>query len=137
MTSIRAEPAAAVLYCGFIKRYECANHGHISKHYDQDIRQEQLEHKAGIGRNHIIRQFRRIYGVTPIHYLTLVRIEQVKSLAIQTNLSVSESSVKVGYSEVHTFGRAFKRVTGISLSQYCTAPCSFKQYSYLFKPHCI
>lgn len=94
---------------------------YIQRHYEQDIRLEKLEEIAGIGRNHIINRFRRIYGVTPIQYLTRVRIEQAKTLALQTNLTVSEIAFRVGYADVHTFGRAFKRVTGTSLSQYCSS----------------
>lgn len=97
---------------------------HMSQHYRDDVKLAHLEAIAGIGRNHIIRQFRRIYGLTPMQYLTLMRIEEAKSLAVQTSLSVGEIATLVGYSDVHTFGRAFKRVIGVSLSQYCAGMVS-------------
>lgn len=92
---------------------------HMANHYAEPLSLERLEDVAGIGRNHIIKQFRRIYSMTPMQYVTMLRIEQAKSLAVQTHLSVGEIAARVGYSDVHTFGRAFKRVTGVSLSQYC------------------
>lgn len=92
---------------------------YIANRYREEVTHDELEREAGISRNHIIRQFRRIYGMTPMQYVTYLRVEEAKSLAVRTSMSVSEIAERVGYSDVHTFGRAFRRVVGVSLSQYC------------------
>ncbi|CAH0120924.1 helix-turn-helix domain-containing protein [Paenibacillus sp. MSJ-34] len=46
------------------------------------------------------------------------RIEKAKELAMQTDLSFGEIAEKVGYSDIHTSSRIFKRKTGSSLSQF-------------------
>ncbi|MGG4033534.1 AraC family transcriptional regulator [Paenibacillus cisolokensis] len=94
---------------------------YILRHYGRNIRHEELERVSGLSRNYMIVKFRHIYGMTPFEYLTFVRVEKAKELAVQTNLSVGEIARLVGYSDVHTFGRMFKNKTGTSISQFCSS----------------
>ncbi|MBB6734344.1 helix-turn-helix domain-containing protein [Cohnella zeiphila] len=99
---------------------------HIREHYAENVQHSDLEHIAGLSRNYIIVQFKRQFGLTPMQYLTWVRIQKARELALQTNLSVSEIAGQVGYSDVHTFGRMFKKKTGTSLSQFCSSLVTYK-----------
>jgi AraC-like DNA-binding protein len=94
---------------------------YIAENYNKNLQHTDLEAVSGLTRNYIIIKFRKAFGMTPFEYLSLVRIERAKELGIQTNLSISEISQIVGYSDVHTFGRMFKNKTGISLSQFCSS----------------
>ncbi|SFJ04837.1 AraC-like ligand binding domain-containing protein [Paenibacillus sp. UNC496MF] len=94
---------------------------HIAEHYDRDIKHAELEALSGLSRNYIIVKFRKAFGMTPFDYLTRVRIERAKELGILTNMSIGEIALRVGYADVHTFGRMFKRKTGASFSQFCSA----------------
>ncbi|SEN74401.1 AraC family transcriptional regulator [Paenibacillus sp. OV219] len=93
----------------------------IANNYNQDIQHHELEQLSGLSRNYIIVKFRNAFGITPFDYLTRVRIERAKELAIQTNMSFSEIANAVGYSDVHTFGRMFKKKLGTSFSQFCSS----------------
>lgn len=99
---------------------------YIREHYADNVRHSDLERIAGLSRNYIIVQFKRLFGLTPMQYLTWVRIQQARELALQTNLSVSEIAGAVGYADVHTFGKMFKKKTGTSLSQFCSALVTYK-----------
>ncbi|MFD0712401.1 helix-turn-helix domain-containing protein [Paenibacillus sp. GCM10027626] len=94
---------------------------HIAGHYNREIRHKELEQLSGLSRNYIIVKFRKAFGMTPFEYMTSVRIERAKELAIQTNMSISEIATTVGYADVHTFGRMFKNNMGVSLSQFCSS----------------
>ncbi|MDG0795113.1 AraC family transcriptional regulator [Cohnella ginsengisoli] len=94
---------------------------YIREHFAENVQHGDLERIAGLSRNYIIVQFRRQFGLTPMQYLTWVRIQKARELALQTNLSVSEIAGQVGYADVHTFGKMFKKKTGTSLSQFCSA----------------
>ncbi|MDF2669238.1 MAG: AraC family transcriptional regulator [Paenibacillus sp.] len=94
---------------------------HILKHYDRDLDHNELEKVTGLSRNYIIVKFRALYGMTPFEYLTSVRVSKAKEMVIQTTLSVTEIARLVGYSDVHTFGRMFKKKTGSSISQFCSS----------------
>lgn len=99
---------------------------YIREHYAENVQHSDLEQIAGLSRNYIIVQFKRQFGLTPIQYLTWVRIQKARELALQTNLSISEIAGQVGYADVHTFGKMFKKKTGTSLSQFCSALVTYK-----------
>ncbi|QJD87940.1 AraC family transcriptional regulator [Cohnella herbarum] len=92
---------------------------YLITHYHQEVRHSDLEGVTGLSRNHMILIFKKTFGMTPMQFLTWVRIQKAKELAIQTDLSVSEIARNVGYSDVHTFGKMFKKNTGSSLTQFC------------------
>jgi AraC-like DNA-binding protein len=91
---------------------------YIVENYHKEIRHKDLEIVSGLSRNYIIIKYKNQYTMTPFEYLTLVRVERAKELAIQTNLSIGEIAQLVGFSDVHTFGRMFKHNTGMSLSEF-------------------
>jgi len=93
----------------------------IIDHYDEDIGHAHFEKVSGLTRNYIIRQFKLVFGMSPIQYLTWVRVQKAKELAIQTDLSAGEIARSVGYADVHTFGRMFKKKTGGSLTEFCSS----------------
>jgi len=93
---------------------------YITEHYHQDIRISDLEQLSGFGRDYLIVQFKRAFQMTPIQYLIHVRVEKAKELAVNEGLTPSEIAHRVGYSDVHTFGKMFKKKTGSSLSQFCS-----------------
>lgn len=99
---------------------------YIRDHYAENVQHGDLERIAGLSRNYIIVQFKRQFGITPMQYLTWVRIQKARELALQTNLSISEIAGQVGYADVHTFGKMFKKKTGTSLSQFCSALVTYK-----------
>jgi AraC-like DNA-binding protein len=92
---------------------------YLIRHYEQEVRHSDLEGVTGLSRNHLILIFKKTFGMTPMQFLTWVRIQKAKELAIQTDLSISEIARNVGYSDVHTFGKMFKKNTGSSLTQFC------------------
>jgi AraC-like DNA-binding protein len=92
----------------------------LHEHFGREIRIEELETVSGLTKNYILALFRKHVGMSPMQYLTWIRIGKAKELAIQSNLSIGEIALKVGYSDVHTFGRMYKKKTGQSLSQFCS-----------------
>jgi AraC-like DNA-binding protein len=94
---------------------------YLLEHYAEPVEHKQLEQISGLSRNYIISEFKQAFGMSPMQYLIWIRINKAKELAIQTNYSVSEIAGRVGYADVHTFGKVFKKKTGVSLSRFCAA----------------
>ena len=65
-----------------------------------------------------IRCFKRYMGVTPMQYLTSIRIGKAKELLKNTNYSIQEISSLVGYENPLYFSRIFHKQTGHSPSSY-------------------
>ena len=57
-----------------------------------------------------------------------MRINKAKELLVNTNFSVMEIAVMVGYSSNSTFTRAFHNITGMTPKAYRECPC-FRQSS--------
>jgi AraC-like DNA-binding protein len=93
----------------------------IVKNFDQALDYALLEQIAGITKNHLIASFKITFGIAPGQFQIMLRVQKAKELAIHTGLSVGEIANQVGYNDVHTFGKIFKKKTGYSLTQYCSS----------------
>ena len=57
--------------------------------------------------------------MTPLEYLTQIRIEQAKSYLINSNIySISEIADMCGFSDQYYFSRVFKKTVGVSPRDY-------------------
>ncbi|MGB4255495.1 MAG: AraC family transcriptional regulator [Rectinema sp.] len=58
------------------------------------------------------------FGETFSSKLQSFRLSKAKELLAQTELSIEEISIQIGYGNSHSFRRAFKRVFGITPAEY-------------------
>ena len=63
---------------------------------------------------HFARTFRRMTGVPPGEFLSILRLEEAKRLLLTTDLGVSEVCFEVGYNSLGTFTTRFKQLVGMS-----------------------
>jgi AraC-like DNA-binding protein len=62
--------------------------------------------------------FRKESGVTPIAYLNRYRVKQARQLLTDTDQSITEIALEVGFSDSGYFGRVFRREVGVSPEAY-------------------
>lgn len=62
--------------------------------------------------------FSRIQGITIEHYIIQHKIERVKELLANSQLTVKEISSKLHYSSVAHLSNQFKKVTGFTLKHF-------------------
>lgn len=62
--------------------------------------------------------FKENVGDTFLNYLTHLRIDHAKELIRTTNLPMGEIATRVGYASGNTFTRIFKKIEGITPTQY-------------------
>jgi AraC-like DNA-binding protein len=78
---------------------------------------------AIVSEAHFIRTFRDTFGETPHRYLQRRRVERAMMLLRETDSSVTEISLDVGFTSLGTFSRTFRAIVGASPSEYRrTAP---------------
>ncbi|SHN35021.1 helix-turn-helix transcriptional regulator [Gracilibacillus kekensis] len=94
---------------------------YIIDNFNENIQIKDLEHLSGLSKNYLTILFKKEYNISPMQYLTWLRVQRAKDLAINTNLSISEIAHEVGYADVHTFGKMFKKKEGCSLSEYVSS----------------
>lgn len=71
-----------------------------------------------ISETYLSNLFRQVLGINFSVYVEKIRMEKAKELLVMTDMTVSDISSCVGYCSSNSFCRAFRRVTGISASQY-------------------
>lgn len=62
--------------------------------------------------------FKQQTGVSPSMYLRSIRISRAKELLEDTNYTVMDIAVMVGYSSNSTFTRAFRSIVGMTPKEY-------------------
>lgn len=85
-------------------------------HHNQDrvVTLEELTEMAHVSPHHLIRQFKTAYGIAPIQYHQLIRMERARELIKFTPLSISQIAERLGFSNVNMFSRAFRKSQGLS-----------------------
>lgn len=68
--------------------------------------------------SHLSTVFSNTENITIEKYIILQKIEKVKELISYNNLSFSEIAYKINYSSVSHLSKQFKRITGLTLSEY-------------------
>lgn len=79
---------------------------------------ETLAHEAGLSRSLFAKQFHEAVGETPHLYLTRWRLGIADQLLSQTEISVGELAMKIGYNSEYSFARAFKQSRGTTPNQH-------------------
>lgn len=90
----------------------------LDRHYDSPITIEDLGREVALSPFYLIRAFRRVYKQTPHQYLVGLRIARAKELLRNSDLSITEICVAVGYESLGSFSTLFRKVTGISPIAY-------------------
>lgn len=73
-----------------------------------------LADTAHLSRAAFARRFVQAVGVTPMDYVTGLRMQQAQSALAERGVSVAEAAVIAGYATEAAFSRAFKRIHGRS-----------------------
>lgn len=74
--------------------------------------------KTGYNPDYFRRCFVAELGMTPLEYLTKLRIEEAEKLISQTLLPICEISAQCGFSDSFYFSRRFKQLTGSTPREY-------------------
>jgi AraC-like DNA-binding protein len=90
----------------------------MDRAYDQPLDIPALARIAHVSEAHFIRTFRRTFGETPHRYLQRRRVERATFLLRETDTSVSEICLDVGFASLGTFSRTFRDIIGLSPTEY-------------------
>lgn len=91
---------------------------YVDRNYMNDITLDELANVAGYSRYHFSRLFRRFSGTTLKEYLNRRRVREAALLLTGTNLSITETAMKSGFSSLTTFNRVFRQLENCTPSEY-------------------
>ncbi len=84
----------------------------------EEFQLEDLADKLAVSPRTFIRRFNQATGKPPKQYFQKLRIDEAKRLLESTALSVDDITEKVGYLDVSSFRRLFKREVELSPTEY-------------------
>lgn len=87
---------------------------HISKNYMEQLYLKELALRCKISVTHFRRLFSTVMRTSPSKYICLVRIRMASILLLNTDLSILDISMNVGYATLSSFNRNFKKVMGVT-----------------------
>lgn len=91
---------------------------YIDTRYFEPITANDLAYRLGVSSRRATAIFKEKYHMTPLQYLTDVRIGAAKKLLLETDKDVISIGFEVGYESLATFYRVFKSVMFMSPSKY-------------------
>ena len=92
---------------------------YIAEHYsDADISITTIARDLGVSEGHLSHVFKKETSYTVISYLTQYRIHTAMKLLRDCRCKVYEVAEQVGYRDVTYFSSTFKKLTGMSPSEY-------------------
>ncbi len=91
---------------------------YVDNYYDCNIKVETLANISGYSLPHFRKKFSENFGLSPIAYITHVRIEKAKDMLRSQLYTKDNIAGLCGFGNVHYFNRVFKKVTGITPGRY-------------------
>jgi AraC family transcriptional regulator len=95
----------------------------MAAHLAEDVGAAELVGLVGLSRAQLFRAFRQSTGQTPGRYLLALRIERARHLLTSPAGTVDHVSRSVGFSDVDSFTRAFKRYSGVTPAAWRRRRC--------------
>ncbi|MBP1991638.1 AraC family transcriptional regulator [Paenibacillus eucommiae] len=90
----------------------------IHERYAESITLESLSESLNYSVPHLSSYFKIRTGLSPIDFLIKVRIDKAASLLLETDATLKEIAVGVGYQDPYYLGRLFKKYKGVSPMRY-------------------
>ncbi len=91
---------------------------HMHNHYQANLRITDYADLCGMSYSEFIRRFRSNFGLSPLAYLTTIRMKSASELLLSTKQPISDIAYKVGYKNPLYFSRLFKKYSGSSPVEY-------------------
>ncbi|QHQ59936.1 helix-turn-helix domain-containing protein [Anaerocolumna sedimenticola] len=98
-------------YCEQIFKY-------LREHYKEDIILEDIAEKVGISYSYLRKLIKEETGKSLNDNVNILRIEEVKNLLLHSDLNISQIAKEVGYRNIQSVIRFFKKYEGISPSEF-------------------
>ena len=90
---------------------------YLSLNYNQSITLETLQKKFKVNKFKLQKSFKKSIGLTPLEYLTAIRIENSKKL-FYTDVPLVEIALESGFYDQSHFTHSFKKYVGVTPGNY-------------------
>ncbi len=96
---------------GFVMDY-------LKVHYMEEITLDKMAEKLNITGGYLSTYFKEKTGMNFLEYVNDVRIRNARELLETSDMKIQEIAEKVGYQNLNSFNRMFKKFTGVTPSEF-------------------
>ncbi|WP_336784989.1 AraC family transcriptional regulator [Paenibacillus sp. MMO-177] len=91
---------------------------YIDSHMDGNLKVEDMAKAAHLHPNYFIAYFKKHFGLSPLKYVSMKRVDKAKILLSTTSHSVKDIALQTGFKETNHFAKFFRKETGQSPTEY-------------------
>lgn len=93
---------------------------------------EELAAEVGLSRAGFAMKFKKALGDTPVHYLTMLRVQKAMDILSSSDNKIEAVAEQVGYQDAFGFSKAFKKFSGVSPRDFRSKDLEDKKLSWRF-----
>lgn len=91
---------------------------YMKENLERQLTLKEIAQYAGYSESYFYRQFVRQTSLSPINYFIHLKINKAAVYLLKTTMTVSQIAAKLGFGSADYFSRTFKRIVGISASDF-------------------
>ena len=90
----------------------------IEKEYNKNLIVDELAELVNMSTSTFLRHFKKHFHIPPVQYIKQVRLNAACKMLLESNKSFSEIALDTGFCDQSYMTREFKKMTGLSPSEY-------------------
>jgi AraC-like DNA-binding protein len=90
---------------------------YITNNFEKELNLNLLSHTRFTSKFHLLRLFKKYYGLTPKRFLTDKRIEKAKEY-LKNGMNITETCFATGFESPCSFSTLFKNRTGLTPTKF-------------------
>lgn len=94
---------------------------YLESHVREQLTLDDICHANMVGRAQLLKLFKDENGCGVIDYFSRLKIDTAKRMIREESGNFSQISDHLGYSSIHYFSRQFKKITGMTPSEYASS----------------
>lgn len=91
---------------------------YIEKHYREDVSLQDVAAEMNYSDAYFCKLFKQCFDKSFVSYLTDFRVNKAKEMLADILVNIKDVSSKVGYHDSNYFAKVFKRIVGVTPSEY-------------------
>ena len=100
------------------RKFICETLKYIDDNFGDKMVLDELAEISGYSIPQFSRLFTEFTGITPMRYVSVIRIQNSTTMLSETDKSITEIAFACGFDTLEVFERSFKKYFGISASNY-------------------
>lgn len=95
---------------------------YIKENFSTPISLDTMAREGGLSKSYFCREFKKTMGMTPMHFLSRLRIKRSKDL-LRKDIPISAIAMKVGFNDLSSFNRHFRDMVGQTPTDFRKSHC--------------